>query len=158
MKSILSCALTLIVALAASGSLQAAAPPGGVDRARVKALVRKLDADNFFTRQRADQTLRAMGKTIVAVLREERDRSTSFEVRERLNRMLRDLAFDDQVPTLVRLLGHPNMQYRDQADRALRQAGASVIPLLKKELHSGLDAESRGRLEKIIAELSAGRR
>jgi HEAT repeat protein len=150
MKSVLSCALVLLAATA----VDAAAPPGGVDRARVKVLLRRLDADNFFTRHRADLALRALGKPVLPLLREERARTMSFEVRDRLDRMLADLTFDEQVAHLVRLLGHARSDYRDQAECALRQTGPTVVPLLKKELAGELDAHSRQRLEKIVAELS----
>jgi hypothetical protein len=158
MKTVLSCALCLVVLVTSGLPLKAAAPPGEVDRARVKVLLRKLDADNFFTRQRADGQLRALGKAVLPLLREERERTTSFEVRDRLDRMMRDLTFDEQIPTLVRLLGHASPVLGDQADRALRQAGLAVVPLLKKELNGNLDAPIRARVEKIIADLSAGRR
>jgi hypothetical protein len=155
MKSAPVCALALF--FAAIVSVEAAGPPAGVDPARVQVLLRKLDADNFFTRQRADESLRAMGKAVLPLLRAERERTRSFEVRDRLDRMMRDLTFDEQVPTLVRLLSHANTKYRDQADCALRQAGAAIVPVLQKELKGDLDSQGRKRLEKIIAELSVQR-
>jgi hypothetical protein len=160
MKPVLSRALVGVVLLAVS-SLQvyapAAAPPAGVDRARVRVLLRKLDADSFSTRQRADEALRAMGEPVLPLLRAERERTPSLEVRDRLDRMVRDLTFD-QVARLVRLLGHANPRYRDLADRALRQSGSSVLPLLRKELRAGLDAQCRARLERIITDLTGARR
>lgn len=153
MKPILCCALALLATVAA-GSLQAAGPPVGVDRARVKVLLRRLDADNFFTRQRADEALRALGKPVLPLLREERERTTSFEVRDRLDRMLRDLTYDEEVSRLVRLLGHANPQFRDLAARALRQSGTSVLPLLRREFEAERDLQARNRLAQIITELS----
>jgi hypothetical protein len=158
MKLVLSLPFGLLILVAANRPLVAACPPPGVDRARVQVLLRKLDADNFFTRQRADATLRGMGKAVLPLLRAERERTTSCEVRDRLDRMMRDLTFDEQVPTLVRLLGHVNTALGAQADSALRQAGVAIVPLLKKELQGELDAPSRARVEKLIAELSADRR
>jgi hypothetical protein len=153
MKPVLCCAIALVITVAAS--LQAAAPPARVDTARAKVLLRRLDADNFFKRQRADEALRAMGKPVLPLLRAERERTTSLEVRARLDRMLRDLTFDEEVSRLVRLLGHANPKYCDLADLALRQAGTSVLPLLQKELRAELNVSSRARLEKIVADLSA---
>jgi HEAT repeat protein len=164
MKSFLCSALVLVVTVAAADSVHAAAPPlivGGphpssaVNRARVKVLLRKLDDDSFFTRQRADENLRALGKAVVPLLRAERERTTSFEVRERLDRMLGELTFDEQVPDLVRLLGHANLQFRDHAEAVLLRAGSSILPLLKQQRQGELSAEGRTRLEKVIAALSA---
>ena len=156
MKYVLSCALGLVVPL--TTSLPAAAPPASPSPARVEVLLRQLDDDNFFTRLRADNSLRAMGKPVLPLLRAERERTTSLEVRERLDRMLRDLTFDEQVPNLVRLLSHANTQFRDQAEGVLLRASTSIVPLLKKELKGESNAEGRARLERIIAELSGQRR
>jgi hypothetical protein len=120
----------------------------------VRVLLRKLDADSFYTRQSADEALRAMGKPVLPLLRAERERTTSLEVRDRLDRMVRDLTFDEQVARLVRLLGHADPRYRDLAERTLRQSGSSVLPLLRKELRLGLDAQCRARLERIITDLT----
>jgi hypothetical protein len=95
---------------------------------------------------------------VLPLLRAEHRRTTSPEVRHRLDLMMRDLTFDEQIPGLVQLLGHANTAFRDQADRILRQAGVSIVPLLKKELNHELNADGRARLEKIIAELSTPRR
>jgi hypothetical protein len=158
MKYAVRCALSLFVGIVVVGPASAAAPPGRVDPARVKVLLRKLDAESFFTRQRADQALRAMGKPVLPLLRAERERTKSLEVRDRIDRMVRDLTYDEQIAGLVRLLGHTNRQYREHADRALRQAGADVVPILKNELKGEMGVEGRARLEKIIAALSAQQR
>jgi hypothetical protein len=52
------------------------------------------------------------------------------------------------------MLGHENAQFGAQAEYALREAGACVVPLLRKELTPTLDKQRRKRIEKIIAELS----
>jgi hypothetical protein len=157
MQFAISCARALLVTFAVAGLLQGAAAPARMNPARVGVLLRKLDADNFFTRQRADETLRKLGKPVLPLLRAERERTTSLEVRDRLDRMMRDLERDEEVAGLVRLLGHANQQYREQADQVLRRSGTAVLPLLKKELKGELDGQCRARLEKIIAELSAPR-
>ncbi len=157
MKLAVSCAKALLVTIAVAGFVRAAAPPARVDPVRVRVLLRKLDAENFFTRQRADETLRRLGKPVLPLLRAERERTTSLEVRDRLDRMLRDLTYDEQVADLVRMLGHASRENRDQADQVLRRSGPAVVPLLKKELQGDLDGRCRARLEKIIAELSRPR-
>jgi HEAT repeat protein len=148
MKSLLRCAL-VVVAL----GITAAAPPADCT-ARVKVLLRKLDADSFHTRQKADARLRAMGKVVVPLLRAELLRTTSLEVRHRVARIVEHLTFDERIPGLVEMLGHSNAQFGAQAEYALLQAGPSVVPLLRKELRPTLDTARRQRLEKIIAELS----
>jgi hypothetical protein len=157
MKLAVSCAKALLVTVAVAGFLRGAAPPARMNPARVRVLLRKLDADNFFTRQRADEALRGLGKPVLPLLRAERQRTTSLEVRDRLDRMMRDLTFDEQVADLVRMLGHASRENRDQADQVLRRSGPAVVPLLKKELKGELDGRCRARLEKIIAELSGQR-
>jgi hypothetical protein len=120
--------------------------------------VHRLDAESFHTRQKADDTLRGMGKALLPKLREERTRTASLEVRYRLDRMIHDLTIDERIPGLVQMLIHDNPQYGAQAEFTLRQAGSCVVPLLKKELKPTLDGQRRKRIEKIIAELSeAGR-
>jgi hypothetical protein len=156
MKPVICCASVLVVTFAAS--LHAAAPPAWVDAARVKVLLRRLDDDNFFKRQRADADLRAMGKPVLPLLLTERDRTRSLEVRYRIDRMVRELTYDREVSRLVQLLGHDNRKFSDLADGALRQAGTAVLPLLKKELRAEMNATSRARLEKIVADLSSVRR
>jgi hypothetical protein len=152
MQSRWICAL---LALLLAGNLPAAAPPASVDSARVKVLLHKLDADRFDTRQRADETLRSMGKAVLPLLQDELKRTSSLEVRFRLDRMVHDLTIDERIGGLVQMLGHANEQFGQQAEYALRQAGPAVVPLLKKELQPTLDSARRKRLEKIIAELSA---
>lgn len=145
-----ACAL---FALLACATLYAAAPPGGPDAGRVAALVRDLDDDDFFVRKKADDALRAMGKEVVPLLKAERERATSLEVKHRLDGINEALTVGERIATWVRLLNHANPQFREQADLSLRQAGATALPLLKRELKAELDGQCRARLEKIIGEL-----
>src|SRR5689334_12414904 len=115
-----ACAAALLLPAA----LWAAAPPGGLDPARVRALVRRLDHDSFEARQRADESLRALGKQAVPYLREEVERARSLEVRWRLGRIVHDLTIDERVGALVHLLADGDAQTRERADWALRQGGA----------------------------------
>src|SRR5215831_12311162 len=138
-----ACAALFLVPAA----LCAAAPPAGIDPARVKALLRRLDHDSFEARQRADESLRALGKPAVPYLRAEMDRARSLEVRWRLGRIVHDLTIDERVGALVHLLGDGDPQTRERADWALRRGGSAVVPLLKKELHPEMPAEQRRRLE-----------
>jgi hypothetical protein len=147
------CAVLLVI-LVHVAAVRAAAPPAGLDSARVKVLLHRLDAESFHTRQKADDTLRAMGKAVLPLLREERSRTASLEVRYRLDRMIHDLTIDERIPGLIQMLGHNNPQFGAQAEYALRQAGVCVVPLLKKELTPSLDGQRRKRIEKIIAELT----
>jgi hypothetical protein len=158
MRFLSACPFVLLGLLTCAGALPAAAPPGHFDAARVKGLLRRLDAEKFLTRQKADETLRGMGKTVLPLLREELAHTPSLEVRFRLTRMVADLTFDERVPELVHMLGNADAQFCAQAEHALRQAGASVVPLLKKELTPTLQTQQRKRLEQLIAELSATRR
>jgi hypothetical protein len=164
MRSLLRCTFVALVFFATTGNLRAAAPPAGLDLLEVRRMLRKLDADSFHTRQKADDALRAMGKGVVPLLTAERERTSSLEVRSRLSRMIHDLTIDERIPSLVQMLDHANPQFGAQAEFALRQAGASVVPLLQKELrdlqgHTEPNvATRRKRLEKIIAELSMPRR
>ena len=136
--------------------LPAAAPPARVDPALLGGLFRKLDADDFFVRQKADAELRGMGKRVVSALRGEVERTRSLEVRWRLGRMVHDLTIDERVGDLVRLLNDNDAHMRARADYALRQAGPGVVPLLRRELKPDLAIEQKKRLEKLITEL-AGR-
>jgi hypothetical protein len=154
MQSRLCCTAVVFAILVSITGVRAAAPPGGVDDARVKVLLHRLDAESFHTRQKADDTLRAMGKPVLPLLREELGRTASLEVRSRLERMVNDLTIDERIGDLVEMLGHQNSQFGDQAEYALRQAGAGVVPLLKQALKPTLDGKRRKRIEKIIAELS----
>jgi hypothetical protein len=158
MPSRLCCTAVFFVILVSAAGLRAAAPPGGVDAAQVKVLLHRLDADSFHTRQKADDTLRAMGKAVLPMLREELARTQSLEVRYRLERIVHDLTIDERIGDLVQMLGHENGQFCDQAEYALRQAGAAVVPLLKQALKPTLDGKRRKRIEKIIAELSSTER
>jgi hypothetical protein len=154
MRSLRHCAI-LAACLFAVANLPAAGPPVGIDPVTVSRLLHKLDAENFHVRQKADDTLRSMGKKVLPLLRGELTRTNSLEVRARLTRMVEDLTFDERVPGLVKQLGHVNPMVGDHAEFTLRQAGASVVPLLRKELTPSLDVDQRKRLEKIIDDLSA---
>ena len=135
----------------------AAAPPTGPDARHVRVLLRRLDSDHFSTRLRADDELRAMGKSALPYLRAELGRTKSAEVRDRLGVMIRDLTIDERVGQLVELLGDKDARMRARADYALRQAGAGVVPLLRQEMRPELGGEQRKRIEKIIAELTPRR-
>lgn len=153
MKPVLSCALAVLLA----APLFAAAPPASVDDARLTVLFEKLDSDSFTVRHKADKTLRALGKPVLSKLKAERERTKSHEVRFRLDRMIQDLTYDDRVAEWVRLLGHPQPDYRRQAGQALRNAGANVLPILHREMENDLNTPCRANLEKIITELSKPR-
>jgi hypothetical protein len=155
MPSRLGCIVVLLATLVTVAPVGAVAPPAAVDSAHVKVLLHRLDADSFHTRQKADDTLRAMGNAVLPRLREELAHTTSLEVRSRLERIIHDLTIDERIGGLVQMLGHENPQFGEQAEYALRQAGTCVVPLLRKELKPSLDDLRRKRIEKIIAELSS---
>jgi hypothetical protein len=83
-----------VLLLLVPAALQAAAPPERIDAARVKALLRRLDDEDFFVRQKADEDLRVFGRAVQSLLVAERERSRSLEVRWRLGRILHDLTLD----------------------------------------------------------------
>ena len=151
MPTRLVCALIVAVVTTLA---PAAAPPAGPDAKHVGVLMRRLDSDDFSTRLRADDELRAMGKRVLPYVRAEHERTESPEVRDRLTVMIRDLTIDERVGQLVKLLADDDAQTRARADYALRQAGASVVPLLRQEMRPELGGEQRKQIEKIIAELS----
>ncbi len=154
MQSLLRYIAIAIVTFSTVASLAAVAPPANIDISRVKVLLHNLDAESFRTRQQADESLRALGKPVLPLLREERGRTASLEVRFRLDRIVHDLTLDERIPDLVQMLGHEDTQFRDRAEYALRQAGAAVVPLLQQQLKPALDVKRRKKIEKIIAELS----
>jgi len=86
------CAFVLLLLVPAA--LEAAAPPERADAARVKALLRQLDDEEFYVRQRADEQLRGLGMAVQSLLEAERGRTRSLEVRWRLGRILHDLTLD----------------------------------------------------------------
>ena len=153
MQTRLACAFVVALATLAP----AAAPPNGPDAKHVGVLLRRLDSDRFSTRLRADNELRSMGKPVLPHLRAEQARTKSPEVRDRLTVMIRDLTIDERVGQLVKLLGDKDARMRASADYALRQAGAGVVPLLKKEMGPALGGAQRKQIEKIIAELTPRR-
>ena len=152
MRTCLICAFVAIAVL--TPLAPAAAPPGSLDAKHVRVLLRRLDSDNFRTRLRADNDLRAMGKGVLPLLRAEHERTESLEVRDRLTVMIHDLTIDERIGQLVKLLGDKDALNRTRADYALRQAGAGVVPLLKKEMRPELGREQRKQMEKIIAEMT----
>jgi len=68
-----------------------AAELAATDPDRILRLLSDLDDDSFDVRQRADQQLRQMGPGILPWLHDEYQRNPSFEVRDRVRRMIRDL-------------------------------------------------------------------
>ena len=144
----------LVAAAVLTTLATAVAPPGIPDAEQVRVLLRRLDSDSFRTRLRADNELRGMGKGVLPLLRAEHERTDSLEVRDRLTNMIHDLTIDERVGQLVKLLGDKDALNRTRADYALRQAGAGVVPLLKKELRPELGGEQRKQMEKIIAEMT----
>jgi hypothetical protein len=156
MKSILPlCALPLFLL---AGHLFAAAPLVGPDPVYVAVLVDRLDDDDFLVRQKADDELRALGKSVLPLLKVERARTSSLEARHRIDLMTEALTADERLSGWVRMLSHPNREFREQADRALREGGPRVLPLLQRELQLGHDAECRAEIKKLIDELSGSRR
>lgn len=143
-----------VVAAVLTTLAPAVAPPGSLDARHIRVLLRRLDSESFRTRLRADTELRAMGKGVLPLLRAEHERTDSLEVRDRLTVMIHDLTIDERVGQLVKLLGDKDALNRARADYALRQAGASVVPLLKKEMRPELGGEQRKQMEKIIAEMT----
>ena len=59
-----------------------------------------------------------------------------------------------KVEALVKQLDSDKFAAREAADKALRQFGIPVVPLLQKELQGRPALEVRRRLEKIIADLT----
>ena len=98
-----------------------------------------------------------MGKGVLPLLRAEQARTESPEVRDRLAIMIRDLTIDERVGKLVAQLGDKNARERAGAEYALHQAGAGVVPLLRREMRPDLGGEQKKRIEKIIAELTPRR-
>ena len=150
-------AIAFVVALVITTFAAGAAPPTGPDAKHIRLLMRQLDSDTFSTRLRADNELRAMGKSVLPYLRAEHEQTDSLEVRDRLRVMIRDLTIDERIGQLIKSLGDKDAQERARADYALRQAGAGVVPLLKQEMRPELGGEQRKRIEKIITELTPRR-
>ena len=146
--------LSALAALCLGASLApAAAPLARIDSFRVTALLAALDHDDFDTRQAADIELRRMGFRVLAYLREEQLRTPSFEVKDRLNRIIRDLDIRERLPDLVALLGHADARRRACAEATLRQAGPDQLPALEAQLARRTGA-ARLALRRIIADLS----
>lgn len=147
-----------VILLITPAFAHAAAPPRPLDSAQVQNLLKRLDADNFHIRQRADQSLRDLGKSVLPYLREEMNRTRSLEVRWRLGRIVHDLTLDERIHSLVQLLADRDLKTRERADWTLRQAGSAVVPLLEQQLKPELSLEQRKRIRQIIAELSSENR
>ncbi|MGL4553095.1 MAG: hypothetical protein ACRC33_18170 [Gemmataceae bacterium] len=130
-----------------------AAPPTRIDCDRVTALLRALDDDQFQARKDADDELRRMGKAVLPYLREEQLRTASLEVRDRLNKIARDLSADELVPTLVQQLTHSDARHRRHATFALGRLTADQLPALEAALTRGTAPEAKRVLEQMIAEL-----
>lgn len=143
----------LTALLLASSLAFAAAPPRAIDSFRVTALLTALDDDSFDTRQAADAELRRMGPAVVAYLRDEQLRTASLEVKDRLNRMVRDLTVGERVPELAKMLDHADARHRAHAEETLRKAAADILPALEAQLskHNG---QTRRKLERFISEAS----
>jgi hypothetical protein len=157
MRPVFRGTLALIVALVIFTTAVAVAPPP-LDAARVAALVKKLDADAFRTRQKADDALRALGRPALPFIRGELARARSFEVCHRLRLIEQHLTADDNVAELVKLLGHSDKKLHQHAGQALRNGGTSALPALRRELDKDLSPEQRKRLKKVIDDVSAARR
>jgi len=154
MLSVLRGAAALASLFALAATAVAVGPPPAFSPARVASLMKKLDADSFRTRQRADNALRAMGPAVLELVREELARTRSFEVRHRLQLIESHLTADSRISGLVQELGHSDKHVVQHADRTLRNNGPAVVPLLKKELNDSMTAKHRQRVEKIIDDLS----
>ena len=93
-----------------------------------------------------------MGPPVVAYLRDEQLRTASLEVKDRLNRMVRDLTVSERLPELEGQLGHADARHRASAEAALRQAGPDNLPALEAQLTRRHGAARRA-LERIISEV-----
>jgi hypothetical protein len=60
----------------------------------------------------------------------------------------------EKVRELVKRLNDKRFAVREQADRALRQFGIRVVPLLRQELTRPPCLEAERRLEKIVRDLT----
>jgi hypothetical protein len=152
MKTILPWAIALVLSCAAWNSSANAVAPPNVGRARVAALVERMDDNRFSVRQNADRALRRMGRRAVPILQQELAAATSVEVQKRLRHIIHDLTVDQRMPDLMRRLA--DGAAHEAAAWELRRYGKAIVPLLKKELKPGLPGDQRQRVEKIIAELS----
>jgi hypothetical protein len=62
-----------------------------------------------------------------------------------------------RVAALVKQLDDDRFAVREKADKALREGGKAVVPLLRKELKGAKSLEVRRRLERLISVLGANR-
>lgn len=134
----------------------AVAPLNAFDPHQIADLFRKLDHDSFTVRQKADDELRSFGKCVLPVIREQMTRTQSVEVRSRLQRIERDFTVEERVAEVARLLGNNDKRMRDDAEKMLRAAGPSVLPVLRQmEGSDSLTAGHRRQLRQLIDELAA---
>jgi hypothetical protein len=148
--------LAVALGLTLTPRLLAVAPPQ-IDRARVAALLAQLDDDDYDRRLEADQALRRGTRLILPLLHNELARTSSLEVRKRVEGIIRELTADEHVPELVRLLAERQPDIREQADWELRRFGKVIVPLLRKELETASDEGLRRHLAQLIDDLGATR-
>jgi hypothetical protein len=79
-------------------------PVGGDLQKRLARLVADLGSDTFAVRQRATQELERLGEVAMPVLLKVRDDPPSLEVRQRVERLLRQLEAETPPPEMLRLL------------------------------------------------------
>ncbi|NBO91522.1 MAG: HEAT repeat domain-containing protein [Planctomycetia bacterium] len=131
----------------------AAAPPTRIDSSKVSQLLRQLDDDEFDVRQTADFELRRMGKPVIPYLREEQLRTPSLEVRDRINKIVRDLRADEKIPDLIQQLNHRDARFRNHAIYSLNRLTTDQLPALEAALQRGISQEAKQVLQQVIAEL-----
>ena len=132
-----------------------AATPQQPDPERIRALVEKLDDDQFEVREQADRELRKHGPAAVPLLETAMEKATSLEVRWRLRHILDVVGgLERKVRTLMKQLTNDSYAKRQQADEDLRKLGPDVLPLLKKEIAVAKDPEASRRLRRIVMDLS----
>ena len=111
--------------VAAVAFLQAKLGPIRIDQARVDRLIAALDSEEFKVREQASRELAALGGTIEEVLRKARQKTTSAEVRVRIDVLLKR---SGDRPTDT-----PLMRGRVRAVRVLEQIGGDrAIAVLKQ--------------------------
>jgi HEAT repeat protein len=146
MPSRLCAALLLLPFLANS------APP---DARQVRELVKQLDDDEFDTRERAEATLRKLGKEAVPQLDKELAAAKSEEVRRRLERVILAISpLDTKVRQIIPRLGDDDYTTRERATADLVALGKGALPFLRRELANNRnDEETRKRLARAIGQL-----
>jgi hypothetical protein len=135
------------------------AQPAEADK--VRALVRQLDDDKFEVRDKAEASLRKLGKKVLPQLKAELARTKSVEVRRRLQQLVGEMAPaapKSRVADLVRMLGDDRFEVRQRATRELVVLGRAAIPELRKELEKTGDPEVRTRLTVILRQIARGKK